>query len=313
MYTQSWCKSLLVSHHCVEVHRGVLLRSSSLLLQQCSSCLVCLIWMFLWWVVSGHTTVILLGVASRICSKQHFSYLGSSVSSTETDINTRLAKAWTAIDRLSVVWKSDLTNKMKCSFFQTAVVSIRLYRCTTWTLTKHMEKKLNSNYTRMLRAILNKSWRLHPTKQQLYSHLPPDTKTIKIRRTRDARHCRRSRDELISDVLLWTPSHGWAKAGCPARTYIQQFCADTGCSPEDLPKAMDDREARRERVRNIHADSTTSSWWLYIYTRPKMATQKRYRNDTRPQNDWLERKQSEEIGVDCSWYKACNHLRYTYI
>ena len=93
------------------------------------------------------------------------------------------------------------------SFFQAAAVSILLYRCTTWTLTKHMEKKLDSNYTRMLRAILNKSWRQRPTKQQLYGQLPPITKTIKIRRTRHARHCWRSRDELINDVLLWTPSH----------------------------------------------------------------------------------------------------------
>ena len=46
-----------------------------------------------------------------------FTYLGSNVSSTENDINTRLAKAWTAIDRLSVIWKSDLTDKIKRSFF----------------------------------------------------------------------------------------------------------------------------------------------------------------------------------------------------
>ena len=45
-------------------------------------------------------------------------YLESSVSSTKTDINTQLAKAWTAINRLSVIWKSDQTDKMKCSFFQ---------------------------------------------------------------------------------------------------------------------------------------------------------------------------------------------------
>ena len=51
-----------------------------------------------------------------------FTYQGSSVLSTETDINTRLAKTWTALDRLSVIWKSDLTDKMKCSFFQAAVV-----------------------------------------------------------------------------------------------------------------------------------------------------------------------------------------------
>ena len=124
---------------------------------------------------------------------------------------------------------------MKCSFFQAAVVSILLYGCTTWTLTKCVEKKLDGNYTRMLREILNKSWRQHPTKQQLYGHLPPIMKTIKIRQTRHA-------DELISDVLLWTPSHGRAKVGRSARTYIQQLCADTGCSPKDLLEAMDDRE-----------------------------------------------------------------------
>ena len=83
-----------------------------------------------------------------------FTYLGSSVSSTEKDIDTRLTKAWTAIDRLSIIWKSDLTDKMKRSFFQAAVVSILLYGCTTWTLTKRLEKKLDGNYTRMLQAIL---------------------------------------------------------------------------------------------------------------------------------------------------------------
>ena len=131
-----------------------------------------------------------------------FTYLGSSVSSTEKDIDTRLTKAWTAIDRLSIIWKSDLTDKMKCSFFQAAVVSILLYGCTTWTLTKRLEKKLDGNYTRMLRAILDKSWWQHPTRHQLYGHLPPITKTIQVRRTRHAGHCWRSRDELISDVLL---------------------------------------------------------------------------------------------------------------
>ena len=83
----------------------------------------------------------------------------------------------------------------------------------------------------MLWAILNKSWRQHSTKQQLYGHLLPITKTIQVRWTRHARHCWRSRDELISDVLPGTTSHGRAKAGRPARTYIQLICVDTGCSP----------------------------------------------------------------------------------
>ena len=93
-----------------------------------------------------------------------FTYPRSGVSSSETGINKWLAKVWTAIDSLSVIWKSDLTDKIKRGFFQAVIVSILLYRCTTWTITKLMEKKLDSNYTRMLRAILNKSWRQRPIK-----------------------------------------------------------------------------------------------------------------------------------------------------
>ena len=116
----------------------------------------------------------------------------------------------------------------------------------------------------MLRAILNKSWQRHPTRHQLYGHLPPITKSIQVRRTRHAGHCWRSRDELIRDVLLWIPTHGRAKAGRPARTYIQQLCEDTGCCPEDLPRAMNDREEWRERVRDIRAASTIWWWWFWL-------------------------------------------------
>ena len=118
----------------------------------------------------------------------------------------------------------------------------------------------------MLRAILNESWRQHSTRHQLYGQLPPVTKSIQVRRTRHAEHCWRSRNELISDVLLWTPAYGQAKAVRPARTYIQQLCEDTGCSPEDQPEAMNDREKWRERIRDIRACGMTWWWWyIYIY------------------------------------------------
>ena len=123
-----------------------------------------------------------------------------------------------------------------------------------------MEKKLDGKYyTITLQAILNRSWRQHPTKQQLYSHLPPIRKTIKIRQTRHEGHCLRSQNKLISDILLWTPSHRRAKAGQPVRTYIQELCADTGCIHEDHPETMNDREGWEKRVRDIRADGAT---WL---------------------------------------------------
>ena len=119
---------------------------------------------------------------------------------------------------------------------------------------------------------MNKSWRQHPTRHQLDGHLPPITKTIQVRQTRHAAHCWRCRDELISDVLLWTPTHGRAKAGRPARTYIQQLCEDTGCCPEDLPGAMNDREKWRERVRDIRATSTTWWWWWWFTSSNRIIT-----------------------------------------
>ena len=134
-----------------------------------------------------------------------------------------IAKTW-----ISILNNSYEIKHLKHSFVQAMIVPILFYGCTTWTLTN----------TRMLQAILNNSWRQHPTKHQLYGHLPPITKTIPVRWTRHAGHCSRSRNELIRDVFQWTLSHGRAKAGRPARTYIQQLCGYTGCSPGDLPEAM---------------------------------------------------------------------------
>ena len=125
-------------------------------------------------------------------------------------------------------------------------------------LTKRIERKLDKNCTRMLRPILNKSWLQHPTKQQLYRHLPPISKNIKIRRARHAAHDRRSKSELISDVLCGPPSNGRAKVERPARTYLQQLFTDTGCSMEDQLKAMDDRNEWRDRV---NRDNIT--WWSF--------------------------------------------------
>ena len=127
-----------------------------------------------------------------------------------------------------------------------------------------MEEKLDGKFTRLLQAILNKSWSQHPTKQQVNGHPPTITKTIHVRRTRHAGHCWKSRDELISDILLLTPSHVRASVGRRARTYTQQLCADTGCSLKDLPGVMDDRmgggkESGRSVLTARHDDDISHS------------------------------------------------------
>ena len=97
-------------------------------------------------------TLTLSGNTMKLVDK--FTYLGSTVSSTKTDINTRLAKAWTAIHRLSVIWKSHLTDKMKRSFFQAAIVSILLYGFAICTLSKRMEKKLDGTMMMMMMMMM---------------------------------------------------------------------------------------------------------------------------------------------------------------
>ena len=142
-----------------------------------------------------------------------FVFHGSCVSSTKSDVNMHQAKTWTAINRLSDIWNSDLSDKITWNFYQAVFVSVLLYGWIIWTLTKDIEKKLDENWTKMQWAILNQSWKQHPTKQQLYDHLLPISKAIQVRWTRYAGHCWRSKDKLISNVILWTPTYGYVSVG----------------------------------------------------------------------------------------------------
>ena len=111
-------------------------------------------------------------------------------------------------------------------------------------------KKLDRNYTRMLCAVLIKFWKKHSIKLQLYRHLLPISQSIQERQIKYTGHCWRSKDELISNILLWTCTHGHISVSQQVRTYIHHLFADTGWSLEDLPGVMDDRDG----------------WWEYQMT-----------------------------------------------
>ena len=102
---------------------------------------------------------------------------------------------------------------------------------------KRLGIKLNRRYTRILCAVLNKSLKRQAPKLQLYSHLPPITQTIQVRRTRHAGHWSRSKDEFIN-IFLWTPTYEYTSR--PAKTHIHQLCSNGGCRLVDLLRAMTD-------------------------------------------------------------------------
>ena len=166
-----------------------------------------------------------------------FTYLRSSVSSTEKYINTRLAKAWRAIDRLSVIWKSNLSDKLKRNFFP----SSGCVNTDIWMDYVDAGKSL----TAITRECYELYWTSPGGNTDKTAAVPPVTRTILIRRARLARHYRKNMDDLISDVLQWTPSHGREKFGRLARTYPQQLSADMRWSLKDLPEAMDDKDEWR--------------------------------------------------------------------
>ena len=124
----------------------------------------------------------------------NFIYLGSEIESTDKEIKIRIAKSWAALDNLSSIWKSPLSTTLNRNFFRAIVESVLLYGSEAWILTKKHEKKPDGTYTIMLRAILNISWKEHPTKIRLYGNILPLTSIIRIRRIRFAGHCYRSEE-----------------------------------------------------------------------------------------------------------------------
>ena len=189
----------------------------------------------------------------QLKSVDNFVYLGSNIASTKKDVDIRIAKAWSVINKLTTIWKSNLSDNLKRNFFRATTGSVLLYGSTTWTLTKSLELKLDGAFTRMLRAALNVSWREHPTNERLYGNIPKLTTMIREQRTRLAGHSYRSKQELASDLILWQPTHGHRGRGRPNKTYIDQLAADTGCPSDHLATAMSDRPSWKERVRAIRA------------------------------------------------------------
>ena len=88
--------------------------------------------------------------AERIKLVDDFTYLGSSIASTEKDIDIRIAKAWSSLNKLTCIWKSNLSDELKRNFFRMTTGSASFYGSITWTFTKKLENKINGSFTRML-------------------------------------------------------------------------------------------------------------------------------------------------------------------
>ena len=185
-----------------------------------------------------------------------FKYLGAWLRSSEKDIKTRKAQAWTACHKLRKIWTSKLSRAKKISVFRATVESILLYGSCTWTLTKNLEKSLDGCYTRMLRMALNVSWQQHITNKDLYGELPKVTSRIREARMRIAGHCIRHTEEEASKIVLWQPKRGVPNRGRRHTTFIDNLKEDTNLETVgELKSAMMDRTTWREFVKSARENS----------------------------------------------------------
>ena len=161
--------------------------------------------------------------------------------STEKDVRTRVAEAWSALDRLTIICKSWSSGSLKRNFLRAIVESVLVYGSTTWILTKQLEDKLGGTYCRMLCAILNKSWQQHPT-TELYGSVPKLSDIIREQRTRFASHYWQNKTELVNELLLWIRKHDHTQVGGQFKTYINQLALDTRMQINDLKNAIEVRK-----------------------------------------------------------------------
>ena len=194
---------------------------------------------------------------SIINEVEDFKYLGSYIRSTKKYVNIRIDKAWATLNSMNTIWKSKLSTHLKRQFVRAAVKCVLVYGSVTWTLTASLEKKIYGTYTRMLRAVTNKSWRDHLTNEQLYGNISKISKSIRMQRLRFAGHCWRSKYIVASDLILWQPQNGNRSRGRPAKTYIDQLRDDTDLlTTDEIKTAMNDREVWNKYVMDYRASST---------------------------------------------------------
>ena len=182
----------------------------------------------------------------------NFKYLGAWTESTEKDLKIRKALAWSACHKLDKIWTSKLSRNIKIKLFIATVESVLLYGSEAWTLTVALSRTLDGCYTRLLRKVLNISWKKHPTNQMLYQNLPPVTMKVKKRRMRLAGHCIRHPEEISHNLVLWEPTEGRRSRGAPRRTFIDNLLEDTGLNnTNELRMAMRDRANWRSCIDDI--------------------------------------------------------------
>ena len=138
--------------------------------------------------------------------------------------------AWSACNDMNKIWSSKLPCNHKVEIFSAT-------------------DRLDGTYTRLLMRVKNLSWKRHPSHSQIYGSLPRASSIVRSRRAQFAGHCYRAKSEVISTLLLWSPTQTGPKSR--KLSYPDVIARDTGINKQELGRAMGDREVWRSIVKSI--------------------------------------------------------------
>lgn len=190
----------------------------------------------------------------------NFKYLGAMMLSCETDIKIRKGQAWGAFWKMKSIWhSSSIPTKLKINIFNASCLSILLYGCESWVITKSLESTLNTFALNCYRIMLNIRRTQHISNKEIYNRTKqvPLATTVQQRQLRFVGHClRRNENEPIHQYVLYTPSndHGKRKTGKPKisyASYISKLVSKDPKSPwtvEDIKNNAADRKEWRKLV-----------------------------------------------------------------
>jgi len=156
---------------------------------------------------------------------ENFTYLGANVTMDgggTADVKKRIALASGQMKKLANIWKTNnISRKTKATLFKSLVLSVLLYGCETWKLTKGEEHRLDVFQTKCLRRIFKIRWQQHITNVTVREIAGMEKISDEIRRRRwnwIGHLLRRERNDDCVVALGWTPE-GRRNRGRPKTTW----------------------------------------------------------------------------------------------
>ena len=185
---------------------------------------------------------------------EKFKYLGSTMTKngkSDKEIKIRMATANAAMLNLETIWKSrSITLHTKIHLYKSVILSILLYGCESWTISKNMEKRLEAFDTKAYRKILGITYRERKTNEYVKKRIGPVDSLLKIIKKRKLKHYGHTmRHNTLHKLIMQGFVDGKRRSGRPRINWMTNILEWTEKDLGNLLPLPQDRHQWREVCR----------------------------------------------------------------